>query len=321
MKIDIIIPAYNVNEYIEECIDSVLNISNVNILLINDGSQEDMEWVKEKYKEHSNFYYYEKENGGLSSARNFGLEKSTSEYVMFLDSDDYLEKEEFIKIINRIKNSKKLCYLYSFKYYYEKEGIFQNENLEFENMNNILNEIFSKKNFLMVAWRYIIKREFLLERKLFFKEGIYHEDEEWTPRLLCELDIIEYLPHHVYIYRKRENSIMTNYNYKHIESIIEIIKILSSYYKEVDNKIKKLFLSKKIYSLYMAALIRIYELYYSESEIRKYLENELKKQRLPILKMKKGILIKYLPYFVLKNIVKNRVKKGMYNQNFINRKE
>lgn len=303
MKIDIIIPVYNVNKYIGECIESILKIDNINILLINDGSQEDVSWVREKYKFYSNFHYYEKENGGLSSARNFGLEKSTSEYIMFLDGDDYLEKEDFIKGINQIKKSKKICYFFSFKYYYEKEKFFQKEDLQFKEKKNLLNEILNKKDFLMVAWRYIIKRDFLLEKNMFFKEGIYHEDEEWTTRLLCELDTIEYLPYYIYIYRQRENSITSNYRYKHLEDIIEIIKSLNKYKKKIVDKKKSEFILRKIYSLYLIILQRKSKINLNNEE-KLLLKKKLKTLNLSFSRNRKHLVIKLLPNFLIELVLK-----------------
>ncbi|KOF08666.1 family 2 glycosyl transferase, partial [Planococcus glaciei] len=90
----LIIPIYNVEEYIEECLNSVVrsmkNISGIEIILVDDGSKDRSSEIAQRYAQrYSNFSYYVKKNGGLSDARNFGLEKVNSDYVAFLDSDDY----------------------------------------------------------------------------------------------------------------------------------------------------------------------------------------------------------------------------------------
>ena len=94
-KVSLIIPVYNVQDYIEKCLDSVVNqtIDDMEIIIVNDGSKDQSKQKIERYLEkYPKIKYLEKENGGLSDARNYGLKFATGEYVAFLDSDDYVEK-------------------------------------------------------------------------------------------------------------------------------------------------------------------------------------------------------------------------------------
>ena len=95
-KVSVIVPVYNVEKYITRCLTSLINqtLDDLEIILVNDGSQDNSEQIIRQFKkEHSNIIYVTKENGGLSSARNFGLIYATGEYVAFLDSDDYVDRK------------------------------------------------------------------------------------------------------------------------------------------------------------------------------------------------------------------------------------
>ena len=106
-KLSLIIPVYNVENYIEKCLDSVVNqtIDDMEIIIVNDGSKdkskEKINKYLQKYKE--KIKYLEKENGGLSSARNFGIPHATGEYIAFLDSDDYVEPKMYEEMYNLAK--------------------------------------------------------------------------------------------------------------------------------------------------------------------------------------------------------------------------
>ena len=112
--ISIVIPVYNVEKYLDECILSVINqtYKNLEILLINDGSSDSSYDICCKYSEQDNrIHVINKENGGLASARNVGIDKATGEYIYFLDSDDYIKETTIEKVVNYMKNNNlDLCY-------------------------------------------------------------------------------------------------------------------------------------------------------------------------------------------------------------------
>ena len=94
-KVSVIVPVYNVEKYITRCLTSLINqtLDDLEIILVNDGSTDNSVAIIREYKrQHDNIILVEKENGGLSSARNFGLVYATGEYIAFLDSDDYVER-------------------------------------------------------------------------------------------------------------------------------------------------------------------------------------------------------------------------------------
>ena len=96
IKISIIVPVYNVKEYLRECLESLVNQSfeNYEIIIINDGSTDGSDLICQKYKErYENIRYYSQSNKGQSAARNLGVRKSKGEYILFVDSDDYIVKD------------------------------------------------------------------------------------------------------------------------------------------------------------------------------------------------------------------------------------
>ena len=109
--LSIIIPVYNVEKYIYECLDSIIYqkncINDCEIILVNDGSTDSSGDICKKYaKKYKNIKYLSKKNGGLSDARNFGIENASGNYIWFIDSDDYIQKDCISKIVKAIKEKK-----------------------------------------------------------------------------------------------------------------------------------------------------------------------------------------------------------------------
>lgn len=298
--ISVIIPAYNVKKYLCQCINSIISFKELEIIVVNDGSVEDLSFVKEKYKNFSNFKYYIKENGGLSDARNYGLRKATQEYVMFLDGDDFIDTVKFKQVIFEIKNTKEKAYFFKYSIYYEKEDkIIKEKNYVYDKKKyiSVKDKEFLKDIFAMTAWRYIVKRQILMENNLFFIKGIFHEDEEWTPKLLASVDRVYNLKENILFYRQRENSIMSSLKYKNLLDIFIIIKVLEEYKKSLIDIDKQNFICERIFVLYKGILLRFNKITLNKNqkkEIKKLLKIVRKN-----LSSKKEIENKILKYFPL----------------------
>ena len=105
MKVSVIVPVYNVYKYLDKCLNSLVNqtLKDIEIIIVNDGSKENEEEIINKYLDkYSNIKYYKKENGGLSSARNYGILKSTGKFICFVDSDDYVELNTYELLYNKM---------------------------------------------------------------------------------------------------------------------------------------------------------------------------------------------------------------------------
>lgn len=311
--LSIIIPAYNVNNYIEQCIESLLPLQNVEILLIDDGSPEDLTFVKEKYKKYSYFHYYKKENGGLSDARNYGLKKATTEYVMFLDGDDFVDTEALAKSIEYIKETKYTAYYMNYAEYYGISNIVyleKNRTYSQKDFISVKDETFKKEFLPIIACRYIIKRNHLISNHLFFKKGIYQEDEEWTPKFLISVDKIYNLHQHVLYYRQRENSIMSTINYKHITDLFKIMDSLISCRETLLDRMEIQFIDERLRILYRDTVKLVLNLEMSVEE-KEYAIEQLDNYRKTIFLVnnKKNVIYKYCPVRVLLKLLYTRRRK------------
>ncbi|MGL5820684.1 MAG: glycosyltransferase [Sarcina sp.] len=253
MLLSIVIPVYNVENYLEECINSVICESdNLEIILVNDGSKDSSLEICKKYEDkYSNVKIVDKENGGLSSARNAGLEVAKGKYILFLDSDDYLVKGSIPKIMEYI-NNKDIDVIMSGYYEVCDNKIEDTINFNIDNhdkIDKIREEIFNNDaQCIWTAWKFIVKREFLTEKGIMFKEGYLHEDVDYTVKILLAMNTFNYMDFNWYCYRvTREGSIM---NKRKIKSSIHTAQIIVDLEKEIKESKEE----NKFYNLVMRKL-------------------------------------------------------------------
>lgn len=213
VKISVIIPVYNVEQYLRECIESVLlqSYRNIEILLINDGSTDESEKICKEYANQFSFIrLISKENGGLSDARNVGILNSTGEYLIFLDSDDYWDSDFLSEVVNEYLIDGNIDYLFfRNKFYYEQKGQFEvpqfhveREKLFQKSGKECLDYILAEnKDFKWFAWNGIVKKELIINNKLFFEKGRKFEDILWTPQVFLNARSIDFYDKPIYIYR------------------------------------------------------------------------------------------------------------------------
>lgn len=242
IKISLIIPVYNVEKYLEKCLNSCVNqdISDeeYEIIIINDGTRDGSLIIaldfEQKYK---NIKVYSQENQGLSAARNKGLSLAKGEYVWFIDSDDWIEENCLNSIIEELEENDLLVMGYIKAYDDESKNQvvkYQNENIS--NGRQLLLD-----RFFPQAQMYIFRKVFLLKYNLMFYKGIYHEDSEFTPRMLFYAGKIKILKKPVYYFYKRPNSITTSVNPKKAFDCIVVANNLSDFSKNVDKDVKTQF--------------------------------------------------------------------------------
>lgn len=222
--LSIVIPVYNVRFYVEECLESIQVVANENIeiICVNDGSTDGSELICKEYNQNfKNVKCIDQENQGLSAARNTGIKCASGDYIMFLDSDDYLYQGALKKIICDIRESQNVDMFcgraYEFCDGHKEYSLCQTDYslLKSEKPVQIFKELDSNKKFWFAAWLLIVKREFLLDNSLFFKNGIYHEDELWVPQVFLQANTIKMLNYGFYCYRtNRQGSIVSAPNIK-----------------------------------------------------------------------------------------------------------
>lgn len=245
----VIIPIYNVESYVEKCINSVTHqdYKNIEILLINDGSKDSSQLICEKkVKEDSRIRLINKQNGGLSSARNAGLDNATGDYILFLDGDDYWDDKEALSKINQnLQNSQADIVNFGLKKIFEDTGeieetkyVFNRQNIDFDSKKNTLSYLVKNNLYISSACNKAVKKSIIDKYSLKFEDKALSEDIEWSAKLLLYSNVIDVIESPFYIYRQRNHSIthmlkLINIEYlvKHIETCIGLCKNENIEYK------------------------------------------------------------------------------------------
>lgn len=290
MDISIIVPVYNVENYLKECLDSILTQSfsgSCEIVCVNDGSTDNSLEILKLYKEITkNIVIIDQKNKGLSGARNTGLKNAKGKYVMFLDSDDYLKNNNVLSLLyDEIEKYDLDFVIADFEYVYEDKGknyrIKRNERIKNRVMMGIeLYDIGIKtKSIMSVVWNKLYKRAFLEKNDLHFYEGIIYEDMEFTPRAYYLANRVKYIDEVIVMYRQREGSIMSNNHINRLDDYIVVAESLSFFNKNYNSKI-----------LYNSALY----MYVNLINKLKYLEDENEISRIKNKLREKRVISKFM---------------------------
>ena len=221
VEISIIVPVYNVEEYLEGCIESILNqtFKDFELILVNDGSTDKSSEICNKYKEiDSRIKVIHKDNGGLSSARNAGLNIARGKYIGFVDSDDTIHPRMYEILYDLIKKHKADISCCNYKNIYTlcteyNTDIEQAEVIEMDNIQAI-NNLYDKEIGvrLVVAWNKLYSKHLFDDIR--YEVGRIHEDEFIIHRILYKCRKIVYANNELYHYLQREGSIMSKISYK-----------------------------------------------------------------------------------------------------------
>lgn len=214
MLFSIIVPIYNVEEYIDRCVESILSQSyeNIEIILVDDGSPDNCPSICDSYAlKDERVKVIHKENGGLSDARNVGLKAAKGKYILFVDSDDYIETDT-CELFSKYVDLNCDILVGDANIFGDSSGVISHPQKPNETHKGIdfLKNGFLANDMPMAAWLNVYKREFLENNNFEFKYGILHEDEQFTPRILLKADSVLYTSIAFYNYRIRSNSITTN---------------------------------------------------------------------------------------------------------------
>ncbi len=217
MKFSIIVPVYNVEKYIDKCLSSIekQTFRNFEVIIINDGSTDNSQIIVDKYVKTNidNFKSFIKENGGLSDARNYGIERATGEYLIFVDSDDYIDENFLEEINSKIENEKDLELIRIPKVTInEKNKVLEKENLSEKVLTGqeAFCELRKKKICIETAWSYCVKKSFWKENDFKFPKSRVHEDFGTMINVILRAKKVGFINTTYYKYLIRENSIMTN---------------------------------------------------------------------------------------------------------------
>ena len=217
IKYSFIVPVYNTEKYLKKCLDSLVNqtYKDFEIIVVNDGSTDKSSNIISKYqKKYKNIIVIDKENEGLSMARNRGVQKSSGKYIIFVDSDDYVSNKLLEEVDKKIDDSDILRFQIATE---DEEYTKINEYHEegFESMCGYdAFKYLSSYHFVEPAWCYVIRKNYYIENKFSFKKGVYHEDFGLIPYVIYKARKVKSVDFIGYYYIQRNGSIMNNNDYK-----------------------------------------------------------------------------------------------------------
>ncbi len=276
-KFSIIVPVYNVEKYLSQCLNSIImqTINNYEIILINDGSTDNSGEICNKIAlAHHNIVCIHKKNGGASDARNAGIKRAKGEYLIFVDSDDYIEKESLEKFEENLQksNTPDLMITRIKKIYPDLSKKYMDKNMLFKSIRaiskeEIINWMFNHSDSLWPAQRYVVKRSYIKKYDLKFAVGYFHEDLDWTSRLFLYAETFSLLGFYWYNHRmQRKGSITTEKNPKRTLDVIRLAtkNIRDNEYGNIKDELKQIIYKRILKSLFSS--LSDYKYYYNQKE-------------------------------------------------------
>ena len=236
----IVVPVYNVEKYLEQCLESLKaqSFQDYEVLCINDGSTDNSRRILAEWEEcFPQMKVIDRENGGLSAARNTGLKASMGEYVVFVDSDDWVEPTMLSRLADEVKGEDMVCFACR-RTDNEKSDVLEAEQgggWDYFNRHALEH----REVAFVCVWQRCYRHRFLLENDLWFREGVLHEDNQFTPRACLKAQKIKVIPDVLYNYRVRPGSIMTTRGLRSKESLVLVANELSEIFGKEKNIEKK----------------------------------------------------------------------------------
>lgn len=236
--VSVIVPVYNVEKYLDRCIESIRQqtYSNLQIILVDDGAKDKSGAMCDIWKEKdSRITVIHQENGGLSNARNTGIKQATGEYLVFVDSDDIVASDMIEELVGLLETEDADISICGVKHIFDESNIkFDHDQAEviLYNRESAISEMWYQKSFLPSAWGKAYKRA--LFKNLGFTEGILFEDIDVMHELFWRCNKIVYKNVPLYGYVHRENSITTTKFSKRDCDILHISEKLLKFSKEKD---------------------------------------------------------------------------------------
>lgn len=228
-KVSIIIPVYNVEPYLRECLDSVVHqtLKDIEIVVINDGSTDGCQSIIDEYsKKFSSIRSYKQKNSGLCYTRNLGIKYAKGKYVAFLDSDDFVDRKAYKLLYDFAEKGKYDVAICDFYWKYSNK-LKVDKHKEFNNDKELL------INTKALVWNKIIKREILIKNKLYFTEGLRYEDVDFNYKLINCTNNIGLLHIPLIYYRQRSDSFIGTKN-MNVRDIYSVLNNVYDYYRKND---------------------------------------------------------------------------------------
>jgi glycosyltransferase involved in cell wall biosynthesis len=260
LKISIIVPVYNTAKFLPRCLDSLIDQKiQKEIIIVNDGSTDDSRSILSLYQaNNSEIIIIDKENGGLSSARNEGLKVARGEFIGFVDSDDWIKENALELLWSKASKDNLDILAFDPVLYFDEDNV-QSISRDLK----LAGKVLSGEEFFNYSIRYrslqvpvcfhLFRREVLESNHLRFVEGIFHEDWQFTPRVYFKAKRIEYINQNLYYYRKGVSSITAKTTKKHIRDLLFVADELLLL-EESGNHQSKRYLRELVLGIYFSLL-------------------------------------------------------------------
>lgn len=310
MKVSIIIPIYKVEKEIARCLESVCyqDYKNVEIVLVNDCTPDNSfhiarDYISSNSKVEQTLFVEHEVNQGLSCARNSGINAATGDYLFFLDSDDALTSSDVIShLVSYVEKDPDIEMVMGNYQKFDDQGIFEvaQESRRLFESNDEIYIAYSKRQLWITAWGKLVSRKFVIDNNLFFKPGIYHEDELWSFNVFRLISKLFVTPVIVYNYYDRQGSIMSQIVEKNIDDLIVILKEMANAIDDMPSYHKKetIILIERYRRELLAKVIFFSDKAFQQNRLR-----EIKEIKLPfILKkrpLKQNLLLRFPTRFVV----------------------
>ncbi len=255
MKFSVVVPVYNVEAYLTDCLKSLLtqDFADFEVICVNDGSTDhSREILSEWESKLPQMKVIDRANGGLSAARNTGLAAATGDYVVFVDSDDWVESSMLSRLAEETRDEDMLCYACRKSDSGTTDTLLPERTDGWSYYNRHALE--HREVAFVCVWQRCYRRQFLIDNSLYFREGILHEDNEFTPRACLYAKSINVIPDVLYNYRVRPGSIMTTRGLRSKESLITIGNKLSELFSN-ENGIDKTIVYQALTQCYQMAFV------------------------------------------------------------------
>lgn len=245
MKVSVIIPVYNVEKYLEECLESVVNqtLKDIEIIIVNDGSTDLSGHIIRRYEErHSHIKVITKKNAGLGAARNTGYKYATGEYIAFLDSDDYVDLNMYNLMYKKAKENDSDVVICGIEWVFDNKKKKNNVTIYEEKKISSYEGIKAFYNYKIqgFAWNKLYKKCIFDKYNIMYPEGVYYEDMFVSLQSIISSKTIYILENALYKYRQRDNSIVHTITIKHINDFIQqvhnCLDIISSDNLRIDKR-------------------------------------------------------------------------------------
>lgn len=306
MLFSIIVPVYNVEKYLNECVDSILSqtYTDFELILVDDGTKDNSGVICDEYaQKDARVKVIHQENAGQAVARNTGTDIAQGEYVLYLDSDDYICDNEFLSKLSQKTKDKTEVILFGYKKFFESNKSFGKDVCEYpslqgESPEKVIALLLQSDMYMGCPWNKTIRRAFLEQNQIRFVPGMISEDSDWYLQVVTRAKTYDSVNEAFVVYRQREDSTSHAPKLKSLTDNLHILETWSSRFNEYDISAELKTLLTSVLARYYANMLVLYtrfpnkdvKPYYKRVKALKYLLKHSKTKRAKCIRIVSSIV-------------------------------